>query len=203
MHSAAFLCLRWKLSQFSSWLKKHIGCCFRRLAFSFYAHPLSQQIKPSLIVLLFWTQHIHMMPSKALIIKSKYIFLFFFVGSFWQKTFSMNRFCSHGSSLCFVVTVFRLRSSLQRSSFRVSHLYSPVDILKSTWKRCTRSCTHQSPISWFYCSSTLDQMILIRQKHSWINTRMSELQGKKTSRVKPSNEQLRALNWMFVRTEVN
>lgn len=58
----------------------------------------------------------------------------------------------------FDVICTRLKSSLQRSSFKTSRLYSPVDISISTWKRFIHSCTLQLRIWWFCCNSSLNKV---------------------------------------------
>lgn len=57
----------------------------------------------------------------------------------------------------FVVHSNRLKSFLQRSSFKASRLFLPVDISTSIWAYSTRLCTHRLHTWWFYCSLTLSE----------------------------------------------
>lgn len=136
MHSALFTCFRWKLSQFSSWLKKHIGFCCRLSAFFLCAHPPSQQIKLSLIVQRSWARRTPLMPSEALIIKSTYVLIGFcspviddsffntiFLSSSIQIEIIVTKIIIQNESLLFTCGYFDINMRLMHSIVGTSITY--------------------------------------------------------------------------------
>ena len=139
MHFALFSCSQSKLLQFSSWLRKPIGVCYRLLLPSLCAHPLNQQIKLSMIVQLSWIRSIHMIRLKALIIKSKYAFhcpLFCYLWSM-NQFFSHELFfrwihcCSHSHLLLYICTQVEIiftKIIIQSESFAFTCGYFAIDM---------------------------------------------------------------------------